>query len=998
MPLHGDFHGNLERLRDELRRSRYAGEVNSDALAAGEPAGFLPLLHFALLGFSRLVAKWISEEGYELYSKTDLRFIETAYRFLRDNFNYRHALTCKQLLGGGFAERKVLFVVDVLKLCRTKHIDLSRERTKRAKPCDASYQSSSASALSAPRQKSGAPSTRVQRNHLHSSFSQRPAARPSSPPPPSDLTSHSAWELERPSPDRPRETPPPRPLSATDHHASAVPQAMPSSVLCSAAMSEGSSSFISARRVHSGSGAVVLGRGGAAGLPAAVSTPLAIAGQVDLDGEPDNVPYSQPLVGAPPIPWVGWEAEEDVAEEAEAEAAEREEPEEEPAEEAAVMWSPEYPHDDVPSQALDDQYDMHTTMIGTPERSAGGFEEVELHTPPKQRLLLPTALATAAGEPGVVQEADAEGGGEESQPPALGDAQGHGPLVAATTGVMTETDGVEAGGEEDEAPSFFVTQLVSGSSSVRRPSRDATVSARAAGAVSLSRAQLDFGVDELPTLRPHTAPPAARDLGSEAAVTDTDNAAQQPRACEDGYDVAPSETLLLIPPSAPAPDPPPLTEHEQRLASAILSARAPRISSPRAGDAPLHVVGRGVRAEAPAPEPFVDVPPPLDARLAQLDASAALATGGKASAAIEAAGLNVASLTGVIGRLAARVESLCAQQEGTLEALTARMALLEGRMRMLEAVPIASTSPASNLQASHHQASHPQASHPQHDAPPSAPQTPSSFVTPSAVVQLTSRHAPFVTPPRLTAPSAHLGSSASTCDMSAAGTAAEEVAAEVVAAAQEGAGNVDANARTSPWPCAKPTTADKPSLSSMAGMAAQEPTAQPVEVSDAAVLGLASPRRVALADAADAIEVDSGARQPESSPSHAPTPTDAVSHSAQPAERLLLTPLSLPPLTRGPLKSTAAGVENPVLAPGASPLVNSTGDDGHRTTSEKRFASPSTDDKMIAASCRGALSAFMSTRAFIDDVEKRFASTHEALARKFNETQSALAAAAPELS
>ena len=41
--------------------------------------------------------------------------------------------------------------------------------------------------------------------------------------------------------------------------------------------------------------------------------------------------------------------------------------------------------------------------------------------------------------------------------------------------------------------------------------------------------------------------------------------------------------------------------------------------------------------------------------------------------------------------------------EGTLEALTARMALLEGRMRMLEAVPIASTSPASNLQASHPQ-------------------------------------------------------------------------------------------------------------------------------------------------------------------------------------------------------------------------------------------------------------------------------------------------------
>ena len=54
------------------------------------------------------------------------------------------------------------------------------------------------------------------------------------------------------------------------------------------------------------------------------------------------------------------------------------------------------------------------------------------------------------------------------------------------------------------------------------------------------------------------------------------------------------------------------------------------------------------------------------------------------------------------------------------------------------------------------------------------------------------------------------------------------------------------------------------------------------------------------------------------------------------------------------------------------------------------------DQRIIATTCQGAFSTFISTRAFIDDVERRFSDTHEALARRFNETQAAISAAGAE--
>jgi hypothetical protein len=99
----GDPEGNLSRACDALRRLRYPRELFREGARAGEPAAFLPLLHHALLGFSRPLAARLVERGYHLGAASDRRFVEGAFKVLRDEFGYRTSLTPSQFLQRGYA-------------------------------------------------------------------------------------------------------------------------------------------------------------------------------------------------------------------------------------------------------------------------------------------------------------------------------------------------------------------------------------------------------------------------------------------------------------------------------------------------------------------------------------------------------------------------------------------------------------------------------------------------------------------------------------------------------------------------------------------------------------------------------------------------------------------------------------------------------------------------------------------------------------------------------
>ena len=52
--------------------------------------------------------------------------MEGAYRVARNEFSYRPSLTLEQFLKPGYAERKIIFLCDLTKLCKRKHSELER--------------------------------------------------------------------------------------------------------------------------------------------------------------------------------------------------------------------------------------------------------------------------------------------------------------------------------------------------------------------------------------------------------------------------------------------------------------------------------------------------------------------------------------------------------------------------------------------------------------------------------------------------------------------------------------------------------------------------------------------------------------------------------------------------------------------------------------------------------------------------------------------------------
>ncbi len=48
----------------------------------GNPNVYLPVMHYLLLQASKKVAKFVAESGFDLFAKTDYRFVEGTYKLL----------------------------------------------------------------------------------------------------------------------------------------------------------------------------------------------------------------------------------------------------------------------------------------------------------------------------------------------------------------------------------------------------------------------------------------------------------------------------------------------------------------------------------------------------------------------------------------------------------------------------------------------------------------------------------------------------------------------------------------------------------------------------------------------------------------------------------------------------------------------------------------------------------------------------------------------------
>ncbi|NXO77495.1 CEP44 protein, partial [Sitta europaea] len=121
----GDLNGSLRKIEQGLRLLNYPRDVDYTVLIKGDPAAFLPIISYCFTSFSTCIAELLVKCDVELTAKSDLRFIEAVYKFLRDQFQYKPILTKEQFLQFGFAERKMQIVCDIINCVVKKHKELS---------------------------------------------------------------------------------------------------------------------------------------------------------------------------------------------------------------------------------------------------------------------------------------------------------------------------------------------------------------------------------------------------------------------------------------------------------------------------------------------------------------------------------------------------------------------------------------------------------------------------------------------------------------------------------------------------------------------------------------------------------------------------------------------------------------------------------------------------------------------------------------------------------
>lgn len=99
----------------------------------GHPSVYLPIIHFSLLAFSKPVAQYIQDKGFELFAQNDYSFVKSIYDILNMLFKYKPPFSIDQFFSPGMPERKIAFVMDIMSLIKSKNAVLNK-RSSSLKP------------------------------------------------------------------------------------------------------------------------------------------------------------------------------------------------------------------------------------------------------------------------------------------------------------------------------------------------------------------------------------------------------------------------------------------------------------------------------------------------------------------------------------------------------------------------------------------------------------------------------------------------------------------------------------------------------------------------------------------------------------------------------------------------------------------------------------------------------------------------------------------------
>ncbi|OMJ96102.1 hypothetical protein SteCoe_275 [Stentor coeruleus] len=137
----GDINNHREKLRAELRAIKYTDPIDLKSLTEGEASSMLPIIHYLLLSYSKVFAEYIIDQGFGIMSKNDFSFMESVFKLMRHKFNYQPVLKIGQFLSSGFAERKLIMLIQMIEIVKKKAAELQRYQLAEERKSKSPYRS-----------------------------------------------------------------------------------------------------------------------------------------------------------------------------------------------------------------------------------------------------------------------------------------------------------------------------------------------------------------------------------------------------------------------------------------------------------------------------------------------------------------------------------------------------------------------------------------------------------------------------------------------------------------------------------------------------------------------------------------------------------------------------------------------------------------------------------------------------------------------------------------
>ncbi|KAH7616943.1 hypothetical protein Ndes2526B_g09049 [Nannochloris sp. 'desiccata'] len=121
----GDVAGKITLLRRDLFQIRYPNVFDEDSSRSGRYQALLPVISFILSQFSRHVLAVTA--SYHLSGRKGKKYIENVFKLAREQFGMQIVLSSAQFLAEGYAERKLMFLHQLIVACREYHSTAVRQ-------------------------------------------------------------------------------------------------------------------------------------------------------------------------------------------------------------------------------------------------------------------------------------------------------------------------------------------------------------------------------------------------------------------------------------------------------------------------------------------------------------------------------------------------------------------------------------------------------------------------------------------------------------------------------------------------------------------------------------------------------------------------------------------------------------------------------------------------------------------------------------------------------